>query len=146
MTTMISDSRKERFKKYIQAASKILKDNDRVKKLTNDASAYLKSLVGSNQKVSEVADQVYALVRMLKAQVSGEYTVLPWKSLTMISGALLYFVTPTDFLPDFLPIIGLTDDIAIIIWIYESLKDDVEAFKLWENTIDIEPIDESKEA
>jgi uncharacterized membrane protein YkvA (DUF1232 family) len=29
-------------------------------------------------------------------------------------GALLYFISPFDFIPDMLPIVGLTDDAAVI--------------------------------
>jgi uncharacterized membrane protein YkvA (DUF1232 family) len=29
-------------------------------------------------------------------------------------GALAYFISPLDFLPDLLPIVGLTDDAAVL--------------------------------
>ncbi|WP_162555791.1 YkvA family protein [Reichenbachiella versicolor] len=137
---------KRGFKKYTKRAAEILADNARVQSLTHQATDYLKSIVENNDKLKDFSDKVYTMVRMVKSQVTGEYTVFPWKSLMLVTGALLYFITPTDLIPDFLPVIGLTDDIAIVVWIFDSIKEDVELFETWENTIEVKPINESKEA
>ena len=39
---------------------------------------------------------------------------LPGKTRVMIYGALGYFILPTDFLPDILPILGFTDDLGLL--------------------------------
>ena len=39
---------------------------------------------------------------------------LPGKVRVMIYGALGYFILPTDFLPDILPILGFTDDLGLL--------------------------------
>lgn len=39
---------------------------------------------------------------------------LPIKTKTIIMGALAYFILPIDVIPDILPGIGYTDDIAVI--------------------------------
>ena len=41
-------------------------------------------------------------------------TTTPARVKLMIVGALAYFVMPFDAIPDFLPLIGLTDDAAIL--------------------------------
>lgn len=38
----------------------------------------------------------------------------PWKAKMIIYGALGYFILPVDFLPDTLPIVGFTDDMAAL--------------------------------
>lgn len=76
--------------------------------------------------------QVQLLVRLVRAYASGEYRKLPWKSLVSIVGVLIYFVSPLDFIPDFLPIVGMADDLALILWLFKTLGDDLDAFSQWE--------------
>lgn len=40
---------------------------------------------------------------------------LPAKPRATIIGALGYFISPIDAIPDFLPIVGFTDDIAVLL-------------------------------
>jgi uncharacterized membrane protein YkvA (DUF1232 family) len=40
----------------------------------------------------------------------------PFKSKTIIAGALAYTVLPTDLIPDLLPAVGWGDDAAMIAW------------------------------
>ena len=37
---------------------------------------------------------------------------------------MIYFISPIDVIPDFLPIIGLTDDLALTMWLFTSLKEE----------------------
>jgi len=61
-----------------------------------------------------------------------DYTAIPWKSLSLVAFAVLYFVIPTDFIPDFVFFVGLLDDIAIIGMVIRSIKDDIDLFLEWE--------------
>ncbi len=69
--------------------------------------------VGFKGNLSEFQSSVQLLVRMVKAYSNGTYKNLPWKSLVSIVAVLIYFVSPIDLIPDFLPVIGITDDIAL---------------------------------
>jgi uncharacterized membrane protein YkvA (DUF1232 family) len=79
-------------------------------------------------------ERITVLGRMLKAYASGQYRVLPWKSLLKIIAAILYFVSPIDVIPDLVPVFGFTDDVALILWVYRSLRDDIDDFLFWENS------------
>ena len=93
--------------------------------------------MNSSEQLKTFSNRIYLLMRMIKAQFAGEYTEIPWKTLTMIAGALLYFVTPIDLIPDFIPALGFTDDITIVYWVIRSIQEEIEKFELWENTIEI---------
>ena len=125
------------FKKYKEKAASVLKDNKRVQVLLSSSKLKLQSIVDSNEKLKEFTEKVSLMIRMLKAQFTGDYRDFPWKSLVMIAGALIYFITPFDLIPDFIPALGLTDDATIVYWIYQSLQEDVDKFKQWENTIEV---------
>ncbi len=72
------------------------------------------------------------LSRLVKAYVSGQYRQLPTKTLISVLAALVYFVSPVDFIPDVLPILGFADDIALLVWVFNSLTTDLENFRVWE--------------
>lgn len=86
----------------------------------------------SGKNVTAFREQLSIITRLLKAYASGEYRQLPWKTLIRIIAVLIYFVSPIDILPDFLPIIGLTDDIALMLWLFSGMGDDIEKFRQWE--------------
>jgi uncharacterized membrane protein YkvA (DUF1232 family) len=94
----------------------------------------------NNDKYSEASElfqnhYVYTFSLMIKAYVKGEYKKLPAKTLVKIVAVLLYFVSPFDFIPDLLPIIGFTDDLALLLWVANSIKTELDEFdKLHQNT------------
>jgi uncharacterized membrane protein YkvA (DUF1232 family) len=48
--------------------------------------------------------------------------------LFLIVGAVIYVVTPIDFLPDFVPP-GLIDDLSIIAWAMKEAVSELEKYK-----------------
>src|SRR5688572_17567215 len=73
----------------------------------------LKEVNWKEVKVSAAKEQFYILGRLVKAYALGQYREVPWKTMLIIIGALIYFVNPIDLLPDLIPITGLTDDFAV---------------------------------
>lgn len=130
-------SKKENFKKYQKKAEEVLKDNKRVQSLLGSTREKLTEVLENNDRLKEFSEKIYVMIRMVKAQLSGEYREFPWRTLAMIVGALIYFVTPLDLIPDVIPILGLTDDISIVYWIYKSVQEDIERFEEWERTIEL---------
>ncbi|WP_353722077.1 YkvA family protein [Dyadobacter sp. 676] len=88
--------------------------------------------VGVKENLAEFQTSVQLLIRMVKAYASGEYKQLPWKSLVSIVAVLIYFVSPIDLIPDFLPVIGISDDVALVVWLIKTLGDDIRKFADWE--------------
>ena len=98
-------------------------------------------LKGALKKVQETAASTnLTVVRLLnryiilfsaliKAYVQGNYTKLPLITLVKITAALLYFVMPFDFIPDFLPLVGFADDLAIVVWVGKAIKDELDEFE-----------------
>ena len=52
---------------------------------------------------------------------------LPGKVRVMIYGALGYFILPTDFLPDILPILGFTDDLGLLAAVFMKASEYMDA-------------------
>ena len=72
------------------------------------------------------------LLGMIRAWASGKYSVVPWKSLLLGIAAVLYFVNPFDLVPDFLPLTGLVDDVAVLALVLKSLQKDLARFRIWQ--------------
>ena len=66
---------------------------------------------------------------LIKSYVQGNYTKLPLVTLVKIPAALLYFVMPFDFIPDFLPLVGFADDLAIVVWVGKAIKEELDEFE-----------------
>ena len=69
----------------------------------------------------------------------------------IIYGALGYFICPIDIVPDILPFIGLTDDIAVLAWAFSRVKKNVTdmtrekaktKLKIWFGNFDEAEIDD----
>ena len=46
--------------------------------------------------------------------------------------ALVYLVSPIDVLPEFLPVIGVTDDAGVLVWLLSSLSITSGSYLRWE--------------
>ena len=79
------------------------------------------------KKVLENVRELYAL---FKDSVKGNYKLHP-ASVAMIGGGLLYFILPADLIPDFIPIVGYLDDLAVLTTIMNSLKSEMGEYRVW---------------
>ena len=48
------------------------------------------------------------------------------KDKAIIYGALGYFIFPFDIIPDYIPFIGYTDDLSILIYAYNKVKSKID--------------------
>jgi uncharacterized membrane protein YkvA (DUF1232 family) len=82
--------------------------------------------------LSSLWDDLMALARLVTAWARKEYTAVPWRSILMAVGALVYFLDPFDAIPDAIPGFGYVDDASVIALVAGALKTDIERFVRWE--------------
>jgi len=70
------------------------------------------------------------LFSMLADSFSGKYPV-PKKTVLVITFALLYLISPVDFSPDIIPLLGFVDDVAVLAFAFSLVKDDLEKYGAW---------------
>jgi len=121
------------FKRATGKAGRYASNTSRLIELAKEVAGKLKH-VGFRGNLAEFQGSVGLLVRMIKAYSSGSYKALPWKSLVSIVAVLIYFVSPIDLIPDFLPVIGIADDVALVLWLIKTLGSDIEKFSAWEKS------------
>lgn len=113
-------------------AEDIARDPQEMNKLVDKSGRKLHDVKSNKQSFKNFIPQLLTFQRMVMAYSRREYPHLPWKSLLSIIGAILYFLNPLDLIPDFIPGIGLLDDITVLAWAYKSLGADVARFEEWE--------------
>jgi uncharacterized membrane protein YkvA (DUF1232 family) len=75
---------------------------------------------------------ILGLGRLVKAWAAGEYTRVPWRTIALATGALLYFLNPLDLIPDALLVVGYLDDATVVTMVASSIRGDIERFRQWE--------------
>ena len=83
--------------------------------------------------LKQVLETVRELYALFKASVKGDYK-LHTANVAMIGGGLLYFILPADLIPDFIPLVGYLDDLAVLTTIMNSLKGEIDAYRSWKET------------
>jgi curved DNA-binding protein CbpA len=78
---------------------------------------------------------VRVLYSLFKDAVNGKYK-LPPASVAMIGGGLLYFILPTDLIPDFIPVVGYLDDLAVLTTIMNTLGKEINEYRVWRKSND----------
>ena len=128
-------SKESSIKEYISKAKKIINDDEKLKKLIEDVLKKLKEISSDKKTSAKLNDSLRLFIRIINAYTSKEYTYVPWKTICLIVAGLIYFIYPVDLIPDFIPVSGLRDDIALIAWIYESIQEDIDNFLEWEKSL-----------
>lgn len=122
-------AKKELSKNY-DKAEKLLQDEDKLEKFLQRVEKKLKSIPIAGEKLSGIPIMVSLLNNYLKK----DYQNIPIGSIIAIVSALIYFVSPIDLIPDFLPGIGYLDDATVIFACWKLIESDIEEYKIWRNT------------
>jgi uncharacterized membrane protein YkvA (DUF1232 family) len=123
------------FQNAFRKATGIASNPKKISDLIGSVSDKLSDMDENKKRVSGFFEKVKTLLRMLRSYINGDYREIPWKSLLMIIGSLIYFMMPIDLIPDFIPVSGLADDISIILLVFSSINADIEAFLEHEQSI-----------
>lgn len=68
---------------------------------------------------------------MLKDYKKKNYKNVPWKTIAIITAAIIYFVNPIDLIPDFMGVIGFTDDAIVLGFVFNSLREELVKYCNW---------------
>ena len=100
--------------RWLRMAATYMTQPDKIKELLKSAKKY--------------ADKVKLLGKYVADVTTRRYTAYNRYALLLVIAALIYFVTPTDLLPDFF-VGGLIDDMSIVLYIIKSIDDELKRYK-----------------
>jgi uncharacterized membrane protein YkvA (DUF1232 family) len=115
----------------VQGESMVVKDKIGLLRLIKTALKKVSELAEkSNLTVVKLLNHYIILFsQLIKAYVQGSYKKLPAITLVKIAAVMVYFISPFDFIPDVLPFIGFTDDLALVLWVGKSIKSELDEFE-----------------
>lgn len=118
------------FKKSYENASEKVKSNRMMNALLGTVFNKMESK-NSNTSFGKITSKLASMLSLVKHYINGSYRDVETKSIVLVTAGLIYFLSPIDLIPDFLPLIGYADDIALLTYIFTSLSGEIEKFELW---------------
>lgn len=104
-----------------------LKKQAKLKKLTSKALGLAKKTPG----LKTVAEDIELLSQLTKDYSKKEYRNISKSSLVWIVAALAYLVNPIDSIPDVIPVLGFTDDMAFLAFVMSKVHGELQRYKTW---------------
>ena len=115
------------FEKERQKAEKLVAEPGKIEKLLKKLGRKLEKLPVLSGPLEYLPKMYY----MVRSWLRKEYTGVPVGTIVSILGALLYFLSPVDLVPDFLPGIGYLDDAVVISVCLTLVKGDIDRYMEW---------------
>ena len=108
----------ESFDSYTEEdAQKVMDNQEKIEK------------IASNDTLHKYLVDIKLYFQMLGDVFTGKYKKVPVGTIAAIVGTLLYVLSPIDFIPDFIPVVGYLDDAAMLALCLNFTRFDVEEYK-----------------
>lgn len=109
-------------------AEKILNDPDQIKIILDKTKGKMNN---PSQSFDSFREELFTLYEFAVDYFEKNYRDVSIKSIFILIFALVYFVIPSDIIPDLLLGIGYIDDSIVILWSYRAIKKEVLKYKEW---------------
>ncbi len=107
-------------------------DKEDIRKVM-DSAEDIKQKIVNNAPLKRFIKDVSLLFSMIKDYWNGCYPRVPWWVIAAIVFTLLYVLSPIDLIPDFIPVIGLLDDAAVLGLCLVLIENDIQTYQEWKN-------------
>lgn len=110
-----------------QEAEELLQRPDKVDKMLKKLEKKLRGV----PKLGGALIYIPQMAMMVNSYIRGDYKNVPLGIISAILGVLIYFVSPVDLIPDFIPVAGLLDDAAVASGSLYLVKNDLDEYMQW---------------
>jgi len=132
-TSELSKQEKEKIKtlleKHNSGAKKILSNVEKTQEFLDKVMAKMETV--KFKPIAHLFGDVRALMGLVTDTITGKYSGTPYRSIIAITGALIYFLSPIDFIPDFIPVLGFLDDTFVLGLVLKQFQTDLDVYKAW---------------
>ena len=122
---------------------------ERAKKVSRDDMEDLLGKESTAERLSQKAgflSQYWEAIKtsfsLIRDWFSGSYDKIPGRMIASLAGALIYFISPVDLIPDWIPMAGFLDDAAILAAVFKLSEADLKFYRRWKRKQ--QPEDESE--
>ncbi len=130
----LSISKNALFSVFLNKAGRLLGRPFKVILVLNETADKLASKESGDNKFKQLFSVARTLIRLVRNYVSGDYRQVETSTIVSGLGVLLYVLSPIDLVPDFIPVVGFLDDLALISWFISKFQDELDRFREWEDT------------
>ena len=114
------------FRRATSDAEDYAGDPKRLRNLVEDAVGKINTI--PRGPFGETWPYLLAMIRVIRDYQGGEYRDMPAPKLLIIIAAIIYFVSPFDVIPDWIPVLGHIDDAFVISLALKSVRADLDTF------------------
>lgn len=115
------------FQQSTKQAEQMLEDENKTKDFLDTVEKKFASI----KVIGKGLSQIPLMINLIRSYLKKEYTNVPIGSILAVLGALIYFLSPVDLIPDILPVIGKLDDAAVIGIALKLVSTDLECYAEW---------------
>jgi uncharacterized membrane protein YkvA (DUF1232 family) len=125
----LTEAELEKLREFVTERAKNMSEDELKTILDSEAKAESK-LQRLGNSLPGLVKQVRLGYSMVRDYWKGDYRKIPWWSVASVAAALGYFITPTDLLPDIIPVLGYVDDAAVLAAVMSALREDLKKYAL----------------
>jgi len=119
-------AQKELEKGY-KKAEELLKEPEKLEMFLQKLEKKLKVI----PKVGDTLAIVPIMISLIRSYIKKEYTEIPLGTIIAIISALIYVLSPIDFISDTIPGVGYIDDALVIATCLKLIGSDVNDYQKW---------------
>lgn len=120
------------FQKAASKAESYIKDPKRLRKLVEEAIEKINVI--PRGPFAETWPYLMAMIRLIRAYHQREYRDIRSQNLLIVVAAIIYFVSPFDVIPDWVPVLGHIDDAFVVALALTSARAELDTFMAWETS------------
>lgn len=109
---------------WVQEAKAFINDKEKMQNLLNRFKEFF-----NNSSLEEIKDNMKEAFNYVSDVFSGRYKDYSMTALITLVAGMVYVVSPIDIIPDFIPVVGFTDDIAVFLFVLKSVNDELERYR-----------------
>lgn len=117
----------EELQKGYQKADTLLKDDAKMDTFLEKVEKRLKWIPFIRQELKLIP----IFISMIRSYLKKDYTRVPRGTILAIISALLYFLSPVDLIPDWIPFLGQLDDALVVGACWKMVNKDIEDYRQW---------------
>lgn len=118
----------EELQSRYQKADALLRDDAKMEPFLEKLEKKLKWIPFVRQELKMIP----ILISMVRSYWKKDYTRVPRRTMLAIVSALIYFLSPIDVIPDWIPVLGQMDDALVVATCWRLVNKDVEDYRQWQ--------------
>lgn len=120
------------FRALLPRARMILTDPVQFKNTIADARDALSGR--GDGPLTAIGSKLRTLISMATDFRKGTYRKLPKSTIIGVIAFFLYLSTPLDVIPDFIPFLGMLDDVFVFNFLWKQIDKDIEKYLAWKES------------